>query len=87
MTYLVSTFGTYILGWLDEARIGGCIHLLVVAGEHRGLYPTFGCSQRIGDLELPSGCSLKIGDQRLLPVAAGKQRKLVLPMNVILKYK
>jgi hypothetical protein len=46
-----------------------------------------GCSQRIGDLELPSGCSLKIGGCSLLPVAAGKQRKLVLPMNVILKDK
>jgi hypothetical protein len=24
-------------GWQDEARIGGCSHLTVVAGEHRGL--------------------------------------------------
>ena len=28
---------TYISGWLDRVRIGGCRHLLVVAGEHRGL--------------------------------------------------
>ena len=28
---------TYILGWLDEARTGGCSHLSVVAKEHRGL--------------------------------------------------
>jgi hypothetical protein len=37
VTYSVSTFGTYISGWLDGARIGGCSHLPVVAGEHRGL--------------------------------------------------
>jgi hypothetical protein len=28
---------TYTSRWLDGARIGGCSHLLVVAGEHRGL--------------------------------------------------
>jgi hypothetical protein len=28
---------TYNLGQLDRARIGGCSHLSVVAGEHRGL--------------------------------------------------
>jgi hypothetical protein len=28
---------TYISGWLDGARTGGCSHLPVVAGEHRGL--------------------------------------------------
>ena len=28
---------TYTSGWLDGARTGGCIHLPVVAGEHRGL--------------------------------------------------
>jgi hypothetical protein len=39
VTYLVSTFGTYISGWLDGARISGCSHLLVISGEHRGLYP------------------------------------------------
>jgi hypothetical protein len=32
---------------------------VVVAGEHKGLYPPSSCSQRIGDLELPSGCSLR----------------------------
>jgi hypothetical protein len=30
-------FDTYISGWLDGERIGVCSHLLVVAGEHRGL--------------------------------------------------
>jgi hypothetical protein len=28
---------TYISGQLDGERIGGCSHLLVVSGEHRGL--------------------------------------------------
>jgi hypothetical protein len=37
VTYSVSTFGTYISGRLDGERIGGCSHLPVVAGEHRGL--------------------------------------------------
>ena len=35
---------TFILWRLDEARIGGCSHLPVVAEELRGLYPPFGCS-------------------------------------------
>ena len=87
MTYLVSTFGTYISGWLDGAMIGVCSHLSIVSGEHRGLYPPSGCSQRIWELDLPSACSLKIGGQSLLPVAVGKQRKLVLPLNAILKEK
>jgi hypothetical protein len=34
---VVSSFDTYISGWQDGARIGGCSHLLVVAREHRGL--------------------------------------------------
>jgi hypothetical protein len=34
---VVSSFDTYISGWQDGARIGGCSHLPVVAGEHRGL--------------------------------------------------
>jgi hypothetical protein len=34
---MVSSFDTYISGWLEGARIGGCSHLPVVAGEHRGL--------------------------------------------------
>jgi hypothetical protein len=37
VTYSFSTFGTYISGWLDGARIGGCSHLSVVSREHRGL--------------------------------------------------
>ena len=37
VTYLFSTFDTYISGWLDGARIGVCRHLLVVARENRGL--------------------------------------------------
>ena len=53
--YSISTFGTYISGRLDGARIGGCSHLPVVAGEHRGLLPPSGCSQRIGELELALG--------------------------------
>jgi hypothetical protein len=87
VTYSVSTFGTYISVWLDGARIDGCSHLPVVTREHKGLYPPSGCSQRIGELELPSSCSLKIGRRSLFSVAAGKQRNLVLPMNVILKDK
>jgi len=87
VTYSVSTFYTYISGRLDGERIGGCSHLPVVVGEHRGLYPPSSCSQRIGEFELPSSCSLKIGGQSLLPAAAGRQRKLVLPMNVTLKEK
>jgi hypothetical protein len=72
---------------LDEARTGGCSHLPVVAGEHRGFYPPSGCRQIIGELELPSGCILgNYGVGAVLPVVARKQRKLVLPMNVILKY-
>jgi hypothetical protein len=47
---VVSSFDTYISRWKDGARIGGCSHLLVVAEEHRGLYPPSGCSQRIGEL-------------------------------------
>jgi hypothetical protein len=86
VTYLVSTFGTYISRWLDKARIGGCSHLLVVAREHRGLYPPF-CIQIIRELEHPLGCRPKIGGRSLLSVASGKQRKLFLPMNVILKDK
>jgi hypothetical protein len=43
---------TYISWWLDEARIGGCSHLSVLAEEHRGLYTPSGCSQRIGELEI-----------------------------------
>jgi len=50
---------TSTLGRLDKARIGGCSHLLVVAREHRGLWPPSGWSQRIGQLEFPSGCSLR----------------------------
>ena len=46
-------------GKLDGERIGGCIHLLVVAEEHRRLEPPSGCSQIIGELELPSGGSLR----------------------------
>jgi hypothetical protein len=38
---------------------GGCSHLLVVDEELRGLYPPSGCSHRIGELELPSDCSLR----------------------------
>jgi hypothetical protein len=30
-------YSTSTLGRLDEARTGGCSHLPVVAGEHRGL--------------------------------------------------
>jgi hypothetical protein len=41
-------------------RIGGCSHLSIVVKEHRGLYPLSGCSKRIGELELPSGCSLMV---------------------------
>jgi len=37
VTYSVSTFGTYILGWLDGESIGGCSHLPVVVEENRGL--------------------------------------------------
>jgi hypothetical protein len=37
VTYLVSTFDTYISGQMDGERIGGCSHLPVVDGEHRGL--------------------------------------------------
>jgi hypothetical protein len=38
-------------------------------------------------LDLPSGCILKnIGGWSLLPVAAGKKGKFVLPMDIILKY-
>ena len=37
VTNSVLTFDTYILGQLDGARIGGYIHLPVVAEEHRGL--------------------------------------------------
>ena len=55
----LSTFDIYILGRLDGARTSGCIHLPVVVGENRGLYRPSSCSQRIGDLELPSGCSLR----------------------------
>jgi hypothetical protein len=87
MTYSVSTFGTYISGWLDGSRIGGYSHLMIVCIEHRGLQSPYACSHRIGELELPSGCILKIGGQSLLLVVARKQRKLVLPMNVILKDK
>jgi hypothetical protein len=50
---------TSTLGRLDKASPSGCSHLLVVAAKHRGLYPPSGCSQRIGELELPSGCSLR----------------------------
>jgi hypothetical protein len=32
-----STFGIYILGWLDGAWTGGCSYLLVVDEELRGL--------------------------------------------------
>jgi len=32
-----SSIYTYISGWLDGARIGGCSHIPVIAGEHRGL--------------------------------------------------
>ena len=85
--YSVYTFGTYISRRLDGARIGGCSRLLVVVVEHRGLHPPSGCNQIIGELKLPSGCSLKIKGQSLLPIAAKKQMKLVLPMNVILKDK
>ena len=49
---------TYISGKLDGARKSCCTHVPVVVGEHRGLYPPYGCSQRIGELELPSSCSL-----------------------------
>jgi hypothetical protein len=60
VTYSISTFDTYISRWLDGARKGGCSHLLVVVGEHRGLYPPSGCSHKIRELELPSGCSLNV---------------------------
>jgi len=33
----LSTFGIYILGWLDRARIGSGIHLPVLAEELRAL--------------------------------------------------
>jgi hypothetical protein len=48
-----------MLGWLDEERIGGCSHLLVVARELRGFYTPYGCIQRVGELDLPLGCSLR----------------------------
>jgi hypothetical protein len=44
---------------VGRGKDSGCSHLPVVAGEHRGLEPPSGCSQRIGELELPSGCSLR----------------------------
>jgi hypothetical protein len=34
---MVPSFYLYFRAWLDEARTGGCSHLPVVAGEHRGL--------------------------------------------------
>jgi hypothetical protein len=37
VTLVSSLFDTYISGWLDGERIGGCSHLPVVAEEHRGL--------------------------------------------------
>ena len=59
VTYPVSKFGTCISERLDRERIGGCTQLPVVVEEHRGLYPPSSCSHRIGELELPSGCSLR----------------------------
>jgi hypothetical protein len=56
---VVSSYSTSTSERLDGARTGRCSHLSVVAGEHRGLYPPSGCSQRIWELELPSGCSLR----------------------------
>ena len=34
---IVVHHSTSTSGWQDKARIGGCSHLPVVAGEHRGL--------------------------------------------------
>ena len=55
---VVPSFYLYVraFGW---ARTSGCSHLLVVSREHRGLYPPSRCSKRIGELDLPSGCSLR----------------------------
>jgi hypothetical protein len=59
-------------GRLDSEMIGGCSHLSVIDGEFRqfhlsvingeliGFQRPFGCIQRIVELELPLGCSLKI---------------------------
>ena len=44
LTMIVSQWfhhSTSTSGWLDRVRTGGCSHLLVIAGEHRGLG---GCS-------------------------------------------
>jgi hypothetical protein len=48
------------------------------------LYPPFGCSQIIGELEISSGYTLKIGGQSLLPDAA-RELEVGASLNVTLK--
>jgi hypothetical protein len=41
-------------------------------GKERGLLPPFGWSQKIRELELPSGCIMQIGVWIFLPIVAGE---------------